>query len=93
MAKVKDFATSRVSGPEEWKVIREAYAETYPVRPLLNHVDELKALLREYMAEFPAFRAKPVGSPHSEARKEQQADIAREDRARAAIDGGANDAT
>lgn len=46
MAKVSDFATVRVSGPEEWRVIRDAYAETYPVRPLLNHVDELREALR-----------------------------------------------
>lgn len=45
MAKVKDFATVRVSGPEEWRVIREAYAETYPVRPLLNRIDELETAL------------------------------------------------
>jgi hypothetical protein len=46
MAAVKDFSRSRVSGPKEWRVIREAYAETYPVRPLLNHVDELREALR-----------------------------------------------
>lgn len=72
-------------------MIRTLYAETYPIRPLLNHVDELAALLREYMTEFPAFRDKPEGSPYSDARKEQEDDIAREDRARfalAAFDGG-----
>lgn len=47
MAAVKDFAKSRVSGPEEWKVIREAYAETYPVRPLLNHIDRLEAAINK----------------------------------------------
>lgn len=52
MAKVKDFATVRVSGPEEWRVIREAYAETYPVRPLLNHVDELREALRHMHDSF-----------------------------------------
>ena len=66
-------------------MLRFAYAETYPVRPLINHVDELAALLREYMTEFPAFRAKPEGSPHSDARREQVDDIAREDRARAIL--------
>ena len=40
----------------------------------------LGQLLREYMTEFPAFRAKPEGSPNSDARKAQRADIAREDR-------------
>ena len=66
-------------------MLREVYAETYPVRPLMNHVDELAGLLREYLTEFPAFRAKPVGSPGSDARKAQQACIAREDRARIAL--------
>jgi hypothetical protein len=46
MAAFKDFSKSRVSGPEEWKVIRESYAETYPVRPLLNRIDELEAALQ-----------------------------------------------
>jgi hypothetical protein len=32
--------------PEQWAIIREMYAETYPVRPLLNHVDELRAALK-----------------------------------------------
>jgi hypothetical protein len=45
MAAIKDFAKSRVSGPEEWKVIREVYAETYPVRPLLNRIDQLEDAL------------------------------------------------
>lgn len=46
---------------------------------------ELASLLREYMTEFPAFRGKPEGSPFSDARKAQKADIQREDRARAAL--------
>lgn len=45
-------------------------------------IAEMRILLTEYMAEFPAFRAKPEGSPGSDARKEQQADIDREDRVR-----------
>lgn len=40
-----DFASKRLS-EAEWLLIREAYAETYPVRPLLNHVDELQSALR-----------------------------------------------
>jgi hypothetical protein len=43
-------------------------------------------LLREYMEEYPAFRAKPVGAPHSEARCEQQRRIQLEDEARALLD-------
>jgi hypothetical protein len=91
MSSRPDFSLVRLNHAGELGMIRMAYVETYPVRPLLNHVDELAALLREYMTEFPAFRAKPEGSPYSDARKEQEADIAREDRARialAAIDGG-----
>ena len=48
-------------------------------------IAEMRALLAEYMTEFPAFRVKPQGAPHSDARKEQDADIRREDRARAVI--------
>jgi hypothetical protein len=48
-------------------------------------IAEMRLLLTEYMTAFPAFRAKPQGSPNSDARKEQQADIAREDRARAVL--------
>jgi hypothetical protein len=39
-----DFAAVRLR-PQEWPIIREAYAETYPVRPLLNHIDELREAL------------------------------------------------
>lgn len=31
----------------ELELIRSAYAETYPVPPLLDYIDELVALLRE----------------------------------------------
>jgi hypothetical protein len=48
-------------------------------------IAEMRALLTEYVTEFQAFRAKPQGSPNSDARKEQEADIAREDRARAVL--------
>lgn len=51
----------------------------------LDEQKELGSLLREYMQEFPAFRLKPEGSPNSDARQEQQADIAREDRALALL--------
>lgn len=75
----------RLNHPGEFSLIRDLYMETYPVRPLLNHVDELAQLLREYMTEFPAFRAKPVGSPGSDARMAQESCIARENRARVAL--------
>ena len=48
-------------------------------------IEEMRELLTEYMSEFPALRAKPEGSSGSDARKEQEADIRREDRARAVL--------
>lgn len=49
-----DFSAARLSA-DEWLLIREAYTETYPVRPLLNHVDALTADLaaaRERIAQL-----------------------------------------
>jgi hypothetical protein len=51
----------------------------------IDVIEYMRELLTEYMTEFPAFRAKPLGSPGSDGRKEQEADIAREDRARAVL--------
>jgi hypothetical protein len=48
-------------------------------------IAEMRELLTEYMTEFQAFRAKPEGSPGSDARKEQEAGIRREDRTRAVL--------
>ena len=48
-------------------------------------IAEMRELLTEYMTEFPAFRSKPEGSPGSDARKEQEADIRREDRTLAVL--------
>jgi len=48
----------------------------------LEVIVEMSALLAEYMEAFPAFRSKPQGGPNSPARKEQLADIRREDRTR-----------
>ena len=48
-------------------------------------IEEMRALLTEYMTACPAFRAKPQGAPNSPARKEQIADICREDRVRALL--------
>lgn len=44
MSSKPDFAAVRLSA-SELSMIREVYAETYPVRPLLNHIDELEAEL------------------------------------------------
>lgn len=35
----------RISGAEEWELLRKVYAETYPVRTLLNECDALAAEL------------------------------------------------
>jgi hypothetical protein len=51
----------------------------------LELIEEMRALLTEYMDAFPAFRAKPQGTPNSPARQEQLADIHREDRVRAVL--------
>lgn len=49
------------------------------------NADLLAALQAMLDAVEPAFRAKPMGAPHSLARMAQDAHIAAEDRARAAI--------
>lgn len=46
---------------------------------------EMAAVLRDYIANFTAFRSKPVGAPNSEMRVSQDAHIAVEDKARAII--------
>ena len=51
----------------------------------IHVIEEMRVLLTEYMDAFPAFRVKPQGSPNSPARKEQLADIRREDRVRALL--------
>lgn len=52
----------------------------------MNRVgDQVAAALREYLQAFPAFRAKPIGAPFSDERERQEEAIAREDRARAAL--------
>jgi hypothetical protein len=48
-------------------------------------IAEMRELLTEYMNEFPAFRARPEGWAGSDARKEQEADIRREDRTLAVL--------
>lgn len=56
----------------------------FPIR-IANAAPELLEPLKEYVREFPAFRSKPCGSPNSDARREQEQDIKREDAALAAI--------
>lgn len=48
--------TDGILSAEEWLVVREAYAETYPVRPLINEVDLLRAELAECKADAERYR-------------------------------------
>lgn len=46
---------------------------------------EIYNLLKEYIEEYPAFRSKPIGAPHSLKRMEQERQIALEDKALKAL--------
>ena len=46
---------------------------------------ELYEALEEYLHARPAFRLKPIGGPGSAARREQEAAIAAEDKAKAVL--------
>lgn len=46
---------------------------------------DLAHVLRFYIDAFPAFRSKPLGAPHSSARRAQDTHIEWEDKARAAL--------
>ncbi|MCB0654466.1 MAG: hypothetical protein KDC85_24515 [Saprospiraceae bacterium] len=49
--------------------------------------DQLKELLYQYVQEYPAFRALPVGAPESLARQEQERLIGLEDKAKKLLEG------
>lgn len=55
------------------------------IRELRRERDELAQALREYTELFPVFRARPLGTPGSPARRDQEREIALEDRARALL--------
>jgi len=73
-----DFSTKRLSA-EEFALVRSAYAETYPVRPLLNHIDDLVDLceravpalrsvgMKTWIAEFKAMQPTLFPGPAAEA--------------------------
>jgi hypothetical protein len=42
-----DHFADKFPTAEELVILREAYAETYPVRPLLNEIDRLRAMNAE----------------------------------------------
>lgn len=48
-------------------------------------IAEMSAVLRDVMAEYPAFRSKPMGAPGSFVRDRQDRQIALEDRIKKAI--------
>jgi hypothetical protein len=52
---------------------------------MIANNDELADLLRRYMAAYPAFRIKPMGSPGSQVRDEQERLMALEEAAIAAL--------
>ena len=47
VAERPDFAKVRISGPDELAILCEVYAETYPVRPLLNELAEYQLFLAD----------------------------------------------
>lgn len=47
MSDRRKMSEVRISGAEEWELLRKVYAETYPVRTLLNEYDALAAELAE----------------------------------------------
>lgn len=74
-AVLAEWADAGDDVPEELKLIRELRGER----------DELAACLTLYVAKYPAFRCKPVGSPNSEVREEHDRRILMEDRASSAL--------
>lgn len=50
-----------------------------------SSMDDVSACLQEMLALYPAFRAKPVGVPDSDARLEHERQLATEERARAVL--------
>lgn len=54
---------------------------------LRSEVNRVRAVLRRYMAAYPAFRIKPIGAPNSPARIEQENLMALEDAANAVLAG------
>ena len=51
-------------------------------------IAELVSVLRAVLAEYPAFRSKPIGAPGSYSRAQQDSHIALEDRIKRAIERG-----
>ena len=67
-------------GDEEFR-----HSKTIAFDPVKEAAQELCEVLEEYLQARPAFRLKPIGSPGSTARLEQEAAIATEDKAKAIL--------
>jgi hypothetical protein len=63
--------------------VAERQANARLVLEAVTRYDELLLVLKDYLQLCPAFRMKPIGSPGSAARAQQDDHIALEDRARA----------
>jgi hypothetical protein len=61
-------------------------ALTAALLPYQDQAVALREVLREYLAEYPAFRSRPVGGPQSKARVRQDSLASLEDRARALLE-------
>jgi len=50
--------TPKAMPPDELAVIRDVYRDTYPVRPLINHIDAVSddTARLEYVMKYPARR-------------------------------------
>lgn len=54
----------RCPNAEELALLREVYAETYPVRPLLNEIDRLNALIAWLTEPKPEWCPKVIHRQH-----------------------------
>jgi hypothetical protein len=70
---------------EGWHHVGSDVRHLKKVRQILSSHQQLAAIVERYMAAYPAFRMKPVGSPGSQVRDEQERLMALEDAARAAL--------
>lgn len=73
-------------GEKAIAVTAGSYAQSEDKAKLLTAAPHLRDALAALLAAAPAFRAMPEGAPGSEARARQDAHIAAEDMARAALD-------
>jgi hypothetical protein len=70
---------------EQIKAISAAGAAPHIEAGLRARIAKLEEALAEYVLAYPVFRSKPIGAPGSLARNDQDALIALQDKARAAL--------